>query len=69
MKLAKYLADYIEHELEQFELAEWIIKVLVEEVGLHNVIREGIKAYMSTENNTIILISEDGKQATIKLEE
>lgn len=58
MKLSKYLADYIEYELESFELANWIIKVLMEEVELHNVIREGIEAFESTEAVKVLVVSE-----------
>ena len=62
MKLSKYLADYIEYEQEKHPRHSGLL-------DLQEVIKEGIEAYMSTENNQMILINEDGKQATIKLEE
>lgn len=53
MKLAKYLADYIEYEQEKYPRESGL-------VGLQAVIQQGIKAFASTEDVSIDVVAGNG---------
>lgn len=52
MKLTKYLADYLEHE----------ISMNLHGMKLEKLIQEGIEAYMSTEDRKFVMLNEAGLQ-------
>lgn len=58
MKLSKYLADYIEHEIPEEKLEGWVVQILARNEILTQIIQQGIEAFESTEQVRIRIIDE-----------